>query len=359
MRLLDGVDQRVDYATPFRLYDVRLGRWTSSDPIFDPSASSYEGLWSNPLAFTDPLGLVPGGENGASTPLAPGPKKNKETIRSDDRSIPEKLAWQYAVGLWNGGLNEYYDNINQVVEMVKNIPSALENMTMEDVERAFSQLPGLIWEGIKAIPDVLGDAANAFIELASAGNEAGDILDVARGKVSMYEAAERKGRRDAMRIKLLVEYALLRGGGKAFSAAIRMLPREMRVAAWKIWGKAIYSTKADEAVFWSGIQGSEVAAREWAVKHGGKTLEMTIMERGVKLPEFDPNNPAVIAEWRSVSAQFAGGASGDVRVLQGPTVRVNSVWAQVEFPALKANPKVTSVTAIDPVTGRTTLIWRR
>jgi len=61
----------------------------------------------------------------------------------------------------------------------------------------------------------------------------------------------------------------------------------------------------------------------------------------------------------TAEAAFARGAQGNVTVLQESAVRINSVWAEVEYPALTANPNVTSITAVDPASGNTTLLWRR
>ena len=94
-------------------------------------------------------------------------------------------------------------------------------------------------------------------------------------------------------------------------------------------------------------------------RNAGATLESTMAARGIKLPAWDPNNPASVAAWRQASQQFAAEASGHVRVLQGDSVRLKSVWAEVEFPALKANPNVKSITGINPETGKGVLLWRR
>lgn len=123
--------------------------------------------------------------------------------------------------------------------------------------------------------------------------------------------------------------------------------------------KNMLGTGPDEAVFWSGIRGGDSTAAAWVSKNGGATLESTLAERGIQLPAWDPNNPASVAAWRSASAGFAAGASGNVRVLQTDAVRVNSIWAEVEFPALIANPNVTSLTAVNPETGIEVLLWHR
>ena len=120
------------------------------------------------------------------------------------------------------------------------------------------------------------------------------------------------------------------------------------------------ATGTDEAVFWSGVgPGGDSTAAAWAAKNGGATLESTMAARGVKLPVWDGNNPASVAAWRQASADFASGASGNVRVLQGTSTRVDSVWASVEFPALKANPNVRSITAVNPTTGQQVVLWTR
>lgn len=119
------------------------------------------------------------------------------------------------------------------------------------------------------------------------------------------------------------------------------------------------ATGTDEAVFWTGIRNGESTAATWVSQNSGATLETTMATRGVKLPPWDANNPVTVAAWRSASAEFAAGARGNIRVLQSDTVRLKSVWAEVEWPALKANPNVTSITAVNPETGVQTLLWKR
>ncbi|WP_430405223.1 RHS repeat-associated core domain-containing protein [Fluviicola sp.] len=51
------------YTTEFRQYDPRLGRWLSLDPLMMefPDISPYVAFNDNPIVYTDPLGLAPGG----------------------------------------------------------------------------------------------------------------------------------------------------------------------------------------------------------------------------------------------------------------------------------------------------------
>lgn len=120
------------------------------------------------------------------------------------------------------------------------------------------------------------------------------------------------------------------------------------------------ATGTDEAMFWSGVgRGGDTIAANAAAQQGKMTLETALAARGIKLPAWDPANPASVAAWRQASHDFAAGASGNVRVLQGDVIRNNSVWAEVEFPALKANSNVKSITSIDATTGKEVLLWTR
>lgn len=119
------------------------------------------------------------------------------------------------------------------------------------------------------------------------------------------------------------------------------------------------ATGPDEAVFWSAIRSGDTAAAKWAAQNRGTTLEATLAARGVNLPTWNPNNPASVAAWKQASKHFAAGASGNVRVLQTDAVRINSIWAEVEFPTLKSNPNINSIKTINPETGAETLLWSR
>lgn len=118
-----------------------------------------------------------------------------------------------------------------------------------------------------------------------------------------------------------------------------------------------FGTPRNEAVFWSGLgpKGPEIAA-QYVARSGGTTLERT--PGAQQLPRYNPDDPATAVVWSTASGSFARGASGHVRVLLGDS-SPGSIWNTVELPALRANPLVTSITAIDPVTGATRILWRR
>jgi RHS repeat-associated protein len=119
------------------------------------------------------------------------------------------------------------------------------------------------------------------------------------------------------------------------------------------------TTPPNCAVFWCGLgKGGAERAAEWAAQHEGQTLEMSLESNGVSMPPWDASNPASVAAWRDASLDFAAGASGDVRVLQGDVLRLGPIWSE-EFGALQANPNVTSITSINPQTGLEVQLWQR
>lgn len=147
---------------------------------------------------------------------------------------------------------------------------------------------------------------------------------------------------------------------KATEAMAAQLRAALRVGASAGVANRL-ATSAKEAVFWSslGSRGAESAAA-WVGRNGGATLESTLASRGISLPAWDASNPAVVAAWRQASIDFAAGAKGNIRVLQGDVMRINPnpIWAD-EYKALISNPNVSSITAINPETGAEVLLWAR
>ncbi|WP_345800699.1 hypothetical protein AAIB33_14655 [Microbacterium sp. AZCO] len=128
-------------------------------------------------------------------------------------------------------------------------------------------------------------------------------------------------------------------------------------------------TAPGDATFWSGrVLDEDGAVIPDAAMNGaadltsrthGSTLEQLLERQGVldDMPD-DWFDPATDATWRAVSQALAQNASGDVRAFLGD-VRAESVWNQVELPALIDNPNVTSVTVIDAKTGEVLYVYRR
>jgi RHS repeat-associated protein len=94
--------------------------------------------------------------------------------------------------------------------------------------------------------------------------------------------------------------------------------------------------------FWSG-EGAMEAAMAWAKANGGVTLEMTEAGQAAANATAGLSREAATPIWEAVSREFAAGASGEVHVFQGPVVRINSIWATVEYPTLSSNPNVTNI----------------
>ncbi len=121
-------------------------------------------------------------------------------------------------------------------------------------------------------------------------------------------------------------------------------------------------TEPDTAFFWSGRTegvGGEQIARQIADEHGGTTLEALIENRDIKMPAWDPDDPAVVQAWKDISAEYAKGVSGTVRAVIGKELRPGNVWESAELPALINNPNVDRIIIIDPVTKVETEIFVR
>ena len=149
-------------------------------------------------------------------------------------------------------------------------------------------------------------------------------------------------------------------GGIGDAAELATIGREAAVGGEAaIAAKNALATGADEAVFWSGIgKGGDAKAAAWVARNGGATLETTLASRGVTLPAWDAGNSSVVAAWRQSSVDFAAGASGNIRVLQGDALGTKPIWKD-EFNALKANSSVNSIRAVNPDTGSEVLLWKR
>lgn len=121
-------------------------------------------------------------------------------------------------------------------------------------------------------------------------------------------------------------------------------------------------TKPDTAFFWSGrtdgIGGMDVA-KDIAKSRGGVTLESTIDDANIIMPEWDFNKPSSIDAWEEASNIYAEQVSGKIRAVVGNELRPGNIWENIELPRLKANPNVTQITTIDPKTGIETIIFKR
>ena len=121
-------------------------------------------------------------------------------------------------------------------------------------------------------------------------------------------------------------------------------------------------TDPDTAFFWSGrtdgIGGMDVA-KKIAKNKGGVTLESTIDDTNIVMPEWDFNTPSSVTAWEEASNVYAEQVSGEIRAVVGSELRPGNIWENIELPRLKANPNVTKTTTIDPKTGVEKIIFER
>src|SRR5262249_44348275 len=116
------------------------------------------------------------------------------------------------------------------------------------------------------------------------------------------------------------------------------------------------TTKPNQAVFWSAIPGGDTQAAEWASQNGGVTMGMLMSKYGLSIPRRGTAGADTIAQ--SYSELFAGGASGNVRVLQGGVLRRDAFFGP-EFWRMVPGSGVTSITAIDIDTRQETTLWSK
>jgi RHS repeat-associated protein len=77
------------YATEYRMFDPRVGRWLSTDPMTQYAESPYVGLNNNPVRFLDPLGLdATGGDEAPSNPLNPNTSSSTTPPPGDGNAGP-------------------------------------------------------------------------------------------------------------------------------------------------------------------------------------------------------------------------------------------------------------------------------
>jgi hypothetical protein len=101
---------------------------------------------------------------------------------------------------------------------------------------------------------------------------------------------------------------------------------------------------AEGRVFWSGGDLAKNAAAHYARANGGSTLEMTAAGQAMEQRIATVGWEAARADTAAASRSWAQGAAGEVSVIQAARgVSMQSMWRNVEYPALMANPNVTSI----------------
>jgi hypothetical protein len=243
---------------------------------------------------------------------------------------------------------------------------------IEDELRSFIE-----WTiGIEAGGAVLGAVTFGIGEAAAQAAEAAKVAEAASKVVSILQRLIELARLAALRVgevvsrvtgiverlKAILSARVAKALEKVAPALAKEAPALERGAGFTADGAidpAAFRTEPGTAFFWSGRSGGvggEAVAREVAESSHGTTLEKLMEERGITMPAWDADNPEVVQVWKDASAAYADGASGEVRAVIGSSLRPGNVWQTAELPALEANPAVTRITTIDPVTGATHVV---
>jgi hypothetical protein len=159
--------------------------------------------------------------------------------------------------------------------------------------------------------------------------------------------------------------------GGTFAGGLAGIKGGAKINAWRSTPKSLINQKEiepqlvtdpDTAFFWSertdGVGGADVA-ESIAKSRGGVTLESTIKDKNIAMPEWDFDNPQSIKAWEDVSASYAKQVSGEIRAVVGQSLREGNIWENVELPRLMGNDSVTKITTIDPVTQSEKVIYER
>jgi RHS repeat-associated protein len=145
LRRIDGKESAPEYWTPFRMYDVRSGRWSSQDPQFVTSQSPYVFGDQNPISITDEWGLdgtitVNGREIRVFIPIKLYGVNESTTDAAAYEEAIEKdwnnggKGWNFTYG--EGGETVYHVTIDVAVEYVAVANAALQNDPESAKERS-------------------------------------------------------------------------------------------------------------------------------------------------------------------------------------------------------------------------------
>ena len=129
------------------------------------------------------------------------------------------------------------------------------------------------------------------------------------------------------------EYVLSKTGKEITPDAATVIANNFyREGAAVEYGGSRVITNPNEAVFWSGRTGNVGgvdAAKTIADQYKGRTLEQLIETRQITMPMYDPNVPASVQAWQSISTELAKNASGEVRAVLGAQMRPQSIWETI------------------------------
>lgn len=228
-------------------------------------------------------------------------------------------------------------------------------------------------QNVEEVAEFGGGGVFELVLIALLAVFTGGVAAVARGATALRHAASLKRLGAALqRLSQALKHAKIKQKGRAqgtgTGAQTVEVPRPDAVKAEKLGAPnkryLTYpvETKKNTAFFWSGKTdgvGGELVARKVATQNNGTTLEALMESRNIQMPAWDATNPEVVQTWKTISADYAIGASGTVRAVIGQSLRPGNVWEASELPALMNNPSVERIITIDPATNIETEIFLR
>jgi RHS repeat-associated protein len=333
-----------------REYDPSTGRFISVDPIMDVTdplqMHGYTYANSSPFTFSDPTGLANCGVDGAKCGL----EKKTQSFCGGPFCGPNGKQVPSGGGSSGGGGKS----------TVTTTPGRAPPPSSSKASKPAAPPTAVSNEQAKNYDEWL-ERMTSPNHGCSVYMEGCLMVGLLHWVISTAEAIVADARECGMSYDIVACFNLAETftGPGAVKRGASGVPGSVRAAGQASASFNRFTTKPNDAVFWSGLKGGETDAKAWVARNGGSTLETTIESRGINLPKWDKTNPASVEAWKKASEDFARGASGKVRVLQDETVRIESVWATVEYKALKENPNVTSIVAVNPHTGKETVLWRR
>jgi len=312
-----GWQNQVDYG--MRVYDPRIGKFLSVDPLANKFAywSPYHFSGNNPIRFIDPDGaeiMPPFFKQWAVDVVL--------TITTKPNSAKAKV-YGAALGIAGAVESAAEGTINLFRHPIETGKGLWRMLTQSHYQNA-------------------ADYAMAMAE------KYGDLPEPVAEIAVMFHA-------------LTDLFGLLAPIKKSFTSPKVPIAETSVSTAVETFASKV-KTGANEAFFWSGKTegvGGATRAFEIAKNQGGTTLEGLIESKGIKMPEWDINNPQSVKAWEAISSEYASQVSGKVRAVIGQELRPGNIWENVELPILKANKNVTEIITIDPKTLKETTIFKR
>ncbi|WP_171019906.1 hemagglutinin repeat-containing protein, partial [Hydrogenophaga sp. 2FB] len=310
------------------------------------------------------FGAAVGGSAGAATGLAATSQnylsatdlRNKHQKLNDCRSAGDaaceiKVLREYELkNAKNTGAIDYRSVLSESALQAERalLEQMLKDPALSDAAKA---------EARRSIKEL--DTAINVIQRSPVLRDAAELGLIALDVVAMGQLAVAK----ALTTTAVRELVLARTGKEINEIAASRIANNFYTEGAPIeYGKSVFVTNIDEAVFWSGNTngtGGVEAARAIAEMYKGKTLEQLLEQRQIKMPIYNPADASTVQAWIDVSTELAKNASGEVKVVLGSMRRPQNIWETYEFPTLINNPAVSKVIAVDPYTMKETIIFNR